>query len=182
MLLSWFLLSLTCHIQPISIFSWCYLYVTSRIQPLTTLTAALGTPVLLPSAHRCLSPGWLQKPLSEFPASTFDPLYFIFHTAARVLLLKLVKLCQFSAHMPPIDFSEWNTKSLLWPLTLSRSTSPTVVTITVVQYTNCASASGPLHLLSPLSLSLFHWISSWFPGLRFFRSLLRLDVTLAAPY
>lgn len=32
----------------------------------------------------------------------FYPLYFIFHTAARVILLKLVKFCQFYAHSPPL--------------------------------------------------------------------------------
>lgn len=62
-------------------------------------------PLPLPSDLGChyFSPGLLQKPPSlNLLLLPLTPYHFLFHTAARVILLKLVKLCQFSIHTPPL--------------------------------------------------------------------------------
>lgn len=54
------------------------------------------------SGHHHPSPRLLQEPLClNFLLPPLIPC-FIFHTVTRMILLKIVKLCQFSAHTPPL--------------------------------------------------------------------------------
>lgn len=97
------------------------------------------------SGHHHPSPRLLQEPLClNFLLPPLIPC-FIFHTVTRMILLKIVKLCHFSAHTPPLT-------SLL-----AQSEVPGGLGLTCVyspcpghlEHLQCAPASGPLHLPFP---------------------------------
>lgn len=87
------------HIQSTSVSSQCFLSIASGIQPLPTCTTEPPHWFRPPSPLTQITAG---ASVSELSASTFHPLCFIFHTVTRMILLKIAKLCQFSAHTPPL--------------------------------------------------------------------------------
>lgn len=123
-------------------------------------------PLPLPSDLGChyFSPGLLQKPPSlNLLLLPLTPTFY-FPYSSQSDPFKISQIMSMLYSHPSIDLlscSEWNPKSLLWSLTLSKYTGR----LTVLSYTKSAPASGPLHLLCPLSLMC--------SGLTSFRCLLR---------
>lgn len=101
---------------------------------------------------------WIaEASLSEFPASSCDPLHFIFHTAARVNLLRLVSYVSFllvPLHWLPF-LLRMRYQVFIVVFDLIYMYFPFTGHLTGLWYTNRAPAAGPLHLLFPLPVPLF---------------------------